>query len=378
MILTLKIKLNPTKEQKVLLLETIKEVNKTCNTISSVAWEKKVFNQFKIHKLVYHDIKNTTNLSAQMIVRAIAKVNDAYKLDRKTKRFFRPFGAITYDSRILTYKKEIASIWCIGGRQKIPFTCFNKDYIPYIKGEADLIYRKGKFFLFQSIDIPDTTIKDVSEFTGVDFGITSIVETNDGVTYTDNTLNKYREKRQKVRSSIQSKGTRSSKRLLQRLSGREKTHANIVNHTIAKSIVLTAKKQGKGIAIEDLTGIRFTSKRRSKKFKTKLGKWSFADLRAKLEYKALLNGVKLIVVRPHYTSQTCNSCKHIGKRTNKVFKCTNKNCSTDTVDADFNACFNIGGIARAINHGERLNDMCCSTAHLFKSKTHSSLFSVCG
>ena len=240
MILTLKIKLNPTKEQKVFLLNTIKEVNKTCNTISSVVWEKKIFNQFKIHKLVYRDIKNTTNLS------------------------------------------------------------------------------------------------------------------------------------------IQFKDTRSSKRLLQRLSGREKTHANIVNHTIAKSIVLTAKEQGKGIAIEDLTGIRFTSKRRSKKFKTKLGRWSFADLRAKLEYKALLNGVKLIVVRPHYTSQTCSSCKHIGKRTNKVFKCINKNCSTDTIDADFNACFNIGGIARAINHGERLNDMCCSTAHLFKSKTHSSLFSVCG
>lgn len=211
MILTLKIKLNPTEEQKAVLLKTIKEVNKTCNTISDVAWENKVFNQFKIHKLVYYDIKNTTNLSAQIVVRAIAKVNDSYKLDRKTKRVFKPLGAITYDSRILTYNKEVASIWCVGGRQKIPFTCFNKEYLPYIKGEADLIYRKGKFFLFQCVDIPDTTIKDVSEFTGVDFGITSIIETNDGVKHTDNTLNKYREKRQKVRSSIQSKCTKSSK-----------------------------------------------------------------------------------------------------------------------------------------------------------------------
>jgi len=369
MILTLKIKLNPNKEQKELLLETIKEFNKTCNTISDIAWENKVFNQFKIHKLVYHDIKNSTNLSAQVIVRAIAKVNDAYKIDRKVKRVFKPLGAITYDSRILTYKKEVASIWCIGGRQKIPFTCFNKEHIPYIKGEADLIYRKGKFFLFQCVDIPDAKIKDVTEFTGVDFGITSIVETNDDVKHTDNTLNEYREKRQKVRSSIQSKGTRSSRKLLKRLSGREKTHANIVNHTIAKSIVLTAKEQGKGIAIEDLTKIRFTSKRRSKKFKTKLGRWSFADLRFKIEYKALLNGVKLVVVDPRYTSQMCNKCKNIGKRTNKVFKCTNTNCSTDTIDADENACFNIGGIARAINHGGRFNDMCCSTAHLFKSKT---------
>jgi IS605 OrfB family transposase len=369
MILTLKIKLNPTEEQKVLLLDTIQLVNKTCNTISDIAWESQVFNQFKIHKLVYHDIKNTTNLSAQVIVRAIAKVNDSYEIDRKTKRVFNPFGAITYDSRILTYKKDIASIWCISGRQKIPFTCFNKEYLPYIKGEADLIYRKGKFFLFQCVDIPDTTIKDISEFTGVDFGITSIVETNDGVKHTENTLNEYREKRQKVRSSIQSKGTRSSKKLLQRLSGREKTHANIVNHTIAKSIVLTAKKQGKGIAIEDLTGIRFTSKRCSKKFKTKLGRWSFADLRAKLEYKALLNGVKLVVVDPRYTSQTCHSCKHIGKRTNKVFKCTNTNCSVNNIDADKNACYNIAELGVAINTPES-SSMFCYLHNVLSSKTH--------
>lgn len=358
MILTLKIKLNPSEEQKALLLDTIKSVNKTCNAISDLAWDNRVFNQFKIHKLVYHDIKNTTNLSAQIIVRSIAKVSDAYKIDKKVKRVFKPFGAITYDSRILTYKKEVASIWCVDGRQKIPFQCFNKDYIPYIKGEADLIYRKGKFFLFQCVDVPDEEIKDISEFTGVDFGITSIVETNDGVKHTDNTLNEYREKRQKVRSSIQSKGTRSCKRLLKRLSGREKTHANIVNHTIAKSIVLTAKEQGKGIAIEDLTGIRFTSKRRSKKFKTKLGRWNFADLRTKLQYKALLNGVKLVVVNPRYTSQTCNSCKNIGKRTNKVFKCTNTNCSVDVIDADYNACLNIAGLGVAINTPEKSTLFC--------------------
>lgn len=368
MVLTLKIKLNPTEEQKSLLIDAIKSVNKSCNTISAVAWESKTFNQFKIHKLVYRNIKDNTNLSAQAIVRAIAKVSDSYKLDRESKRAFKPLGAIAYDSRMLTYKKGIVSIWCVGGRQKVPFTCFNKEYLPYIKGEADLVYRKGKFFLFQCVDIPNTHIKTVSDFTGVDFGITSIVETSDGVTHSSNTLNGYREKRQKIRSSIQSKGTRSSKRLLKRLSGREKTHANIVNHTIAKSIVLTAKKQGKGVAIEDLTGIRLTSKRRSRKFKTKLGRWSFHDLRAKLEYKALLNGVKLIVVHPRYTSQTCSSCKYIGKRTNKVFRCTNTNCSTDTIDADINACHNIAELAVAINTPERQNMLCYIASHFSVSK----------
>ena len=358
--LTLKIKLLPSEQQKQLIIDTMKEVNSVCDSISEIAWKRKVFNQFKIHKEVYHDFKKKSNLSAQMLVRAISKVADSYKIDKKTKRSFRPLGAITYDSRILTYKSNnIVSIWLINGRQKMDFICHNRKYLPYMKGEADLVYKKGKFFLFQTVDVPDVNIEDVEEFIGVDFGLTSVVETNDIKSHTNNKLNKYREKRQNVRSSIQSKGTKSAKRLLKRLSGKEKTTANIINHTIAKSIVMSAKEQGKGIAIEDLTNIRFTSKRQNKKFRTKLGKWSFADLRNKLEYKALLNGVKLVVVPPAYTSQTCHNCNYIGKRINKVFKCTNKNCKVDIIDADINASHNIASWGLSINLPEK-STMYCS------------------
>lgn len=349
--LTLKIKLLPTDEQASLLLDTMKEANAVCNAISDVAWQEKIYNNFKLHHKVYHSYKATFQLSSQMIIRQIAKVADAYKLDKKTKRTFKPLGSIAYDSRIMTYKpNNVVSLWCIGGRQKIDFVCHNHNYLPYIKGEADLVYKKGKFYLFQTVDVPEEDVDDVEEFIGVDLGLIDIVVTSDGVKHSADELNKYREHRQKVRSSIQRKGTRSSRKLLKRLSGKEKTHASIINHTIAKSIVQSAKKQGKGIAIEDLTGIRFTSKRRNKKFRTKLGKWNFSMLRKYIEYKALLNGVKVVVVDPRYTSQTCSSCKHIGKRTNKHFKCNN--CGND-MDADFNAAFNIASLGAAIDKPER-------------------------
>ena len=45
--LTLKIKLLPTDEQSNLLLETMKEANAVCNAISDVAWQDKIFNNFK-------------------------------------------------------------------------------------------------------------------------------------------------------------------------------------------------------------------------------------------------------------------------------------------------------------------------------------------
>lgn len=378
--LTLKIKLLPTDEQANLLLETMKEANAVCNAISDVAWEKKIFNNFKLHHKVYHPYKATFKLSSQILVRCIAKVADSYKLDKKTKREFRPLGSIAYDSRIMTYKpNNVVSLWCIGGRQKISFVCHNPAYLPYIKGEADLVYKKGKFYLFQTVDIPEQDVDDVESFIGIDFGLTDLVVTSDGVKHSAEWLNTYREHRQKVRSSIQAKADtskRSTKRncrkLSKRLSGKERTTANLINHTISKSIVASAKEQGKGISIEDLTNIRFTSKRRNKKFRTKLGKWSFADLRAKLEYKALLNGVKLVVVNPAYSSQTCCECKHIGKRTNKVFKCTNTNCNVDTIDADYNASKVISLLGQTVNSAEK-STMFCSLHSLSGLKPTPSL-----
>lgn len=376
--LTLKIKLLPTAEQADLLLETIKETNTVCNAISDVAWSKRIFNNFKLHHEVYHTYRATFKLSSQCLIRAIAKVADAYKLDKKTKRTFKALGSIAYDSRIMTYKPDnIVSLWCIGGRQKIKFVCHNPAYFPYIKGEADLVYKKGKFYLFQTVDVPEEDVEDVEEFIGVDFGLTDICVTSDGVKHSADGLNKYREHRQKVRSSIQAKADtskRSTKRncrkLSKRLQGKERTHSQIINHTIAKSIILSAKESGKGVAIEDLTNIRFTSKRRNKKFRTKLGKWSFGQLRSFLEYKGLLNGVPVIVVDPRYTSQTCNVCKHLGKRTNKHFKCNN--CGND-MDADVNASLNIATLGRAVNHVEKSNDMCCSIAHAYSGLKPLSL-----
>ena len=359
--LTLKIKLLPTDEQANLLLETMKEANTVCNAISNVTWQKRIFNNLKLHHEVYHAYKATFKLSSQVLVRCIAKVADAYKLDKKVKREFRPLGSIGYDSRIMTYKpNNIVSLWAIGGRIKIPFVCHNPNYLPYIKGEADLVYKKGKFYLFQTVDVPEEDVGDVEAFVGVDFGLTDIISTSDNTKHSADWINQYREKRQKVRSSIQRKETKGAKRLLKRLSGKERTTATILNHTISKSLVQSAKEQGKGIAIEDLTNIRFTSKRRNKKFRTKLGRWNFGQLRSFLEYKSLLNGVQLVVVEPAYTSQTCSCCKHIGKRTNKVFKCTNQNCEVDVLDSDYNASLNIASLGRAyVNHAEE-SDMFCS------------------
>ena len=81
--LTLQIKLLPNDEQVIMLKKTFSIFNEACNVISQIAWERHVFKQFSLHKEVYYQTKETYHLSSQLVVRAISKVTDAYKLDRK-------------------------------------------------------------------------------------------------------------------------------------------------------------------------------------------------------------------------------------------------------------------------------------------------------
>jgi predicted transposase len=158
--LTLKIKLLPTNEQADLILETMKEANTVCNAISDVAWRSVFSIILKLHHQVYHSYKATFNLSSQILVRCIAKVADAYKLDKKTKREFRPLGSIGYDSRIMTYKpNNVVSLWCIGGRQKIDFVCHNPDYLLISKAKLIWFTRKVSFTFFKPLTFPKKILR---------------------------------------------------------------------------------------------------------------------------------------------------------------------------------------------------------------------------
>jgi IS605 OrfB family transposase len=86
----------PTPEQTEVLKEVMQAFNAACNFVSGVAREHRVFNQIALHHLTYHTIRERFVLPAQLAVRAIAKVADAYKTNQATQVEFRPLGAITY------------------------------------------------------------------------------------------------------------------------------------------------------------------------------------------------------------------------------------------------------------------------------------------
>ncbi|MBC8077348.1 MAG: transposase, partial [Chloroflexales bacterium] len=87
----------PTAEPAAALRSTLERANAACDHISRVAWDTQTFGKFALQKLCYADVRAQFGLSAQLTVRALAKVGDAYKLDKKTLRMFRPLAAIAYD-----------------------------------------------------------------------------------------------------------------------------------------------------------------------------------------------------------------------------------------------------------------------------------------
>ena len=100
------VKLLPTPEQAGALRHTLEQANAACRFVSDTAWETKTFRQYDLHHKCYQSVREQFGLSAQVTVRAIAKVADAYKLDRKTKRTFNTTGSIAYDDRILSWRLQ--------------------------------------------------------------------------------------------------------------------------------------------------------------------------------------------------------------------------------------------------------------------------------
>lgn len=318
--LTAKVKLQPADAQADSLKRTLEAANAACNYISGVAWDTRTFGKFQIQKIVYQDVRKAFDLTAQLVIRCIAKVTDAYKLDRETKRTFRPHGSIAFDSRILSWKldQNEISIWTVDGRQKIAFVCHPraKELLAGDRGESDLCLIDGNFYLFTSCEVDEPSPSDVDDFLGVDLGIKNIASDSDGNRYSGAHVNGLRKRYDRLRAKLQSKQTKSAKRLLKRRSRKEKRFAKDVNHKISKELVERAKDTGRGIALEDLKGIRQRVTVR-KAQRRQHSSWSFYDLRTKIEYKALLHGVPFVLVDPRNTSRACAACGCIDKANRK-------------------------------------------------------------
>ena len=315
---TLVVKLNPTPEQHAALLATLERFNAACNWLAEVAFANRCANKFALQKLAYYETRNRFGLSAQMAVRAISKTVEAYKRDKRIQPSFRPHGAMTYDERILSFKgADRVSLLTLAGRIVVPFRfgAYQEARLDRKRGQADLILRNGIFYLAVVVDAPEASPDDPTGTLGVDLGVINLAVDSDGEFYSGEAVDVVREKIDTLKSSLQSKGTKSAKRHLKKLSRRESRFRRSINHVISKRLVSKAKDTHRQIALEDLKGIGDSTVRHAQRRRHK--SWAFFQLRSFIQYKAAIAGVVVALVDPRNTSRTCPSCGFVSKSNRK-------------------------------------------------------------
>jgi putative transposase len=337
------LKLTPTAAQHAALRATLTVANRACTWLAGQAWETQTFGQFALHKLTYACCRAQFGLAAQMAVRCIAKVADAYKLDRTTRRRFRRYAAQPYDDRIFRLCSAThLSLWTVQGRLTIPYQCGARQraLLAYRKGEVDLMYVRGVFYMAVVCDVLEPEEMGIERVLGVDFGIVNLAVDSQGTVYSGAEVEQKRQRFAQRRHELQCHRTRAARRKLRQLKGKHARFQQHTNHSISKRLVETAQRSCAALALEELTGIRTRVKARRPQ-RPRHANWGFAQLRQYVTYKACLAGVPVILVDPRHTSQQCNSCGHIAKAnrpTQDRFSC--HRCGY-TTSADCNAAQNI-------------------------------------
>lgn len=332
--IAVKIKLIPNAVEYAALTGTLELCNKIANELSEYAHETGTKRKFDLHYAKYKSLKGN-GLASQTLVRTIAKVGDAYATQkglikngvltgkRKEKALSKPIqfrkdSAQAFDKNNLSYNfdKKTISIWTINGRLKtVPFECSPKQLERLIacqKGESDLSLINGVFYLVAGVEIPEKHLQPITDYLAFDSGIVNIVTTSDGDNWSGGAVTLRRKKNRALRARLQSKGTKSAKRLLKKRSKKESRFVTDSNHVISKTLVKLAEHTGRGIAHENLKGIRERARSR-KPLRTELNNWAFAQLFAFVAYKAKLKGIPVKIVDPAYSSQLCPECGTVGK-----------------------------------------------------------------
>ena len=301
-------------------------------------------------KIADFAIKNRDKLSTKYVAHLGLKSIISNQILRKYGRNWRAKVVksvkLIIPNQGIKYNKEIITISSL------------KLIIPFIKNcqKVNQIELDNEY-AFVSVTIKENKTIKTKNHIGIDLNTTghcavmAVKET--GKVYklgkwAEHTHRKYKN----IRKFLQKKGLY---KVVKKIRNKEQRIIRDLNHKISRFIVNKAVSEKAEIRLEDLKGIRQTTKSR-KSFKYALNSWSFYQLAKFVEYKALLAGIQVSYIKPAYTSKCCSKCGQLGNRNDKVFKCP---CG-HVENADSNAAFNIAELSKSISLLQADRDVCKS------------------
>ena len=350
---TVKLRISVTPEQIAMFRQTTEQYRQACNFVSQYIFGNAFdLAYLSLNNALYADIRSQFGLKSQMAQSAIKTTIAKYKTV-KEQLFQNPYRYKDEKGNWHSITKTLEWLWkpvffgrpqadlvrdrdynfvdggktlsinTLGGRVKCPF--FGDHFAAYLDGSYDLgtaklVELNGLWYLHIPVTkvVEDFKKENVRHVVGIDRGLRFLA-----VSYDEQGKTKFisgkkiaakRRKFQEVRRQLQSKGTKSAKRRLKAISGRENRWMSDVNHQISKTLV---RRYGENtlFVIEDLTGVSFEESNlsRGKTQNYALRSWSFYQLEQFLNYKARENKSEVLKVSAKYTSQRCPKCGTIRK-----------------------------------------------------------------
>jgi len=265
---------------------------------------------------------------------AIGIVKSQHKKKKKTKPCFDK-DCILLDSRFVDIKHNQNSfdMWIklssIGNRiiLKLPgrkHKQFNKfDSTWGLLKAVRLRKANGHYYIDLFFSKEEPAKREVGNSIGIDIGYKKLIVVSDGRQSGD-MVSIYE------KLSRRKHGSKAFKKSLTERNQTINREINKLDFSITKEIV-----------VENLKNVKRGTKGKIRKvFMNKLQRWSYLRVFDKLSRVCEESGIDFIRVNPAYTSQTCNKCGLVDKksRNGEKFLCTGCGMS---MDADFNAAINI-------------------------------------
>jgi len=323
-VLTTQVKLLPTPEQELLLLQTMQEYIALVNDIVdyAIAIDKiPKLSSASIHAPLPAALRDQCRLDAKSIWTKTRKHGWTFPTLRKPAATWNNQNYSIADNKIgfpVWQNGRSCKIWV-----KAIIPAEHKAILENHKLGTLRITRKSGKFIAQIAYEEHCAEAQIGGTMGVDLGIlcpaVSVTDTGKTRFYGNGRQNKYVRRRYKQKRKKLGKAKKLN--AIRKINNKEQRWMRDQDHKISRAIVNEAIAQGVAIIkLETLSGIRSTA-RTSRKNNYSLQSWSFYRLATYIEYKAKLAGIEIQYVDPRYTSQTCPICGHRHKPRNRRYKC---------------------------------------------------------
>jgi putative transposase len=331
------VKLYMTKEQKMLIVATMKEYVCTVNHLVSMAVKGTSISKY-----------TTADIDANL-PSAIANqcIRDAKSIVAKYNKEVRKAGTEVKEKKVTVpvLKKPCCYInnqnfklngnaikfpVCIDGKSKrisveTAMTDRQKQLFANGKlGTMRIVFKGNKIVAQIVYEVIEEVYSDKGTAMGIDLGIKcpAVSYNADGSVkfYGNGRKNKYMRRRyQHLRRKLQKEKHIDA---LEKINNKEQRIMKDIDHKISHDIIETAVAHDvKLIKLEQLSNIR-SATRTSRKNNHSLHNWSFYRLAQYIEYKAKLAGIRVEYVNPAYTSQRCPVCGHVHHANDRKYTCT--------------------------------------------------------